>query len=265
MTDSPYDGMTAVLYARVSTDDKDQTTESQIREMKKWCEANGVRIDRIYEEEESAKDMDRHELDAALGRIGRGGINILLAWSESRLSRDMDDMSDLTNYVSRYGTVIRYVSSSSIVPEDQYGKLVNTIGTWQAEVERKKLSDNTKNGMRTRMERGIHCGRMLAFCFTHRVAENRAMVQTSEDAKRTTYIMSLNDAMDYARQGMTTHYVAKNIAHVAPTTFINALKAEGKLEEYRSLCENARRNLKQGVPPTRGVETPEIPPTRGEE
>lgn len=265
MTDSPYNGMTAVLYARVSTDDKDQTTESQIREMKRWCELNGVTIEHIYEEERSAKDMDRHELDAVLGRISRGGINILLAWSESRLSRNVKDMEQILDYVRKYSTVIRYVSSSNVSPEDDGGQLLNNINTWQAQVERKKLSTNTKNGMRTRMERGIHCGRMLAFCFTHRVAENKAMVQTSEDAKRTTYIMSLNDAMDYARQGMTTYYVAKNIAHVAPTTFVNALKAEGKLEEYRSLCDQARKNRKQGVSPTRGEETPEIPPTRGEE
>ena len=32
-----YDGMSAILYARVSTDDKGQTTETQVRAGKEWC------------------------------------------------------------------------------------------------------------------------------------------------------------------------------------------------------------------------------------
>ncbi len=123
-----YEGMTAVLYARVSTDDKDQTTETQIRNMREWCADQGVEIIGEYEEERSAKDLERPKFDACLGRIARGGVNILLAWNESRLSRDMDDMSTITRIVRSYGTVIRYVSNQ-VEPENSTGKLLNSINT----------------------------------------------------------------------------------------------------------------------------------------
>ena len=130
-----YEGMSAVLYARVSTDDKDQTTETQIRNMRAWCAEQGVEIVGEYEEEKSAKDLDRPKFDACIGRIARGGVNILLAWNESRLSRDMDDMSTITKIVRSYGTVIRYVANS-VEPENSTGKLLNSINTWQAQEER---------------------------------------------------------------------------------------------------------------------------------
>ena len=264
MSDSPYNGMTAVLYARVSTDDKGQTTESQVREMKKWCEANGVEILGIYQEEQSAKDLDRHELDSVLGRIARGGVNILLAWSESRLSRDTKDMEYIVAQTNQYHTVIRYVTNSATAPEDSTGKLLNNIGTWQAQVEREKLSINTKNGMLTAKLDGKHCGRMLAFCFSHRVAENRPMVQTSPDAKKRTVIMSLDSVMDLARQGYTVNYAAKMIIGIDPKTLRNALKKEGVLEEYENLSEMARLRREQGVAGTRVSEPPETTGTRGD-
>lgn len=247
----------------MSTDDKGQTTESQIREMRRWCEEMGVAIEGVYAEEESAKDMDRHELDSALGRISRGGVNILLAWSESRISRNTKDMENLVDYLRRYGTVLRYVSNSNVEPEDDNGQLLNNISTWQAQVERKKLSVNTKNGMLTRKLEGVHCGRMMAFCFTHRVSEFQSMIQTDKDAKQRTVIMSLDDVMELARQGYTTNYVAKNIIHVAPATLVKALEREGKLEEYRSLCDRARSGRQQGGTSTRVLDSPENTSTRG--
>ena len=264
MTDSPYNGMSAVLYARVSTDDKGQTTESQIREMKKWCEDNGVNILGIYKEEESAKDMDRHELDSVLGRIARGGVNILLAWSESRISRNTKDMEQIVDYVSKYGTVIRYVTSSSIAPEEDGGQLLNNINTWQAQVERKKLSVNTKNGMLTAKLNGVHCGRMLAFCFSHRVEECKSMIKTDDSAKRKTVIMSLDSVMDLARIGYTINYAAHNIVHVDPKTLRHALEREGVYDEYQNLVSKARILKEQGVAGTRVGNTPEIAGTRGE-
>lgn len=264
MNDSPYNGMTAILYARVSTDDKGQTTESQVREMKKWCDENGVEIVGVYEEEMSGKDMNRHEFDAALGRIARGGVNILLAWSESRLTRDMDDMSDITKYLRDHGAVIRYIVSSGVAPETKVGKLINTIGTWQAEVERTNLSINTKNGMLTAKINGVHCGRMLAFCFSHRVDENKAMIRTDDGAKRKTIIMSLDSVMDLARQGYTVNYAANKIIHIDPKTLKHALEKEGVYEEYQNLVSNARSVREQGVAGTRVGKTPEIAGTRGE-
>ena len=253
--------MTAVLYARVSTDDKDQTTETQIRNMRSWCADQGVEIVAEYEEEKSAKDMDRPKFEACIGRIALGGINILLAWNESRLSRDMEDMTAITKLVRSYGTVIRYVSNA-VEPENSTGQLLNSINTWQAQEERKKLSLNTKVGMETAKAHGVHCGRMLALCWSHRVAEMESMIAKGDDCKQPTKIIPIEVVFDLARQGYTINK-ASGIIGVSRSTLKRALLSEGRFEEYVSISDQARRVCPQGDVTTRGAETPEIMPTRG--
>lgn len=231
--EKPYKGFTAVLYARVSTDDKGQTTESQVREMKNWCECQEVEIIGIYEEEVSAKDLERPELDRMFGRIARGGVHILLAWSESRISRDTADMVQIQKLLEPYKTVIRYVTSPS-KPESNEGELTNYIGTWQAKVERKKLSENTKNGMITADAKGIHCGRPLSFCFVHNLQNPEIRKKVKLDGKNPTKIATLESVLDHARQGesleTTACYLGTN-----RKTLSNALKEEKCLEEFKRL------------------------------
>lgn len=256
-----YEGMTAILYARVSTDDKDQTTETQIRNMRAWCEEQGVEIIAEYEEEKSAKDMDRPKLDACIGRIARGGINILLAWNESRLSRDMEDMSSITKLIRSYGTVIRYVSNA-VEPENSTGQLLNSINTWQSQEERKKLSLNTKVGMETAKAHGIHCGRKLAMCFSHRVAENERLISKGDGCKQPTKIVSMDVVMDLAKQGFTLNHASSAIG-VSYHTLKRAMLAEGRLEEYNDISDQARRILPKGDVETRGAKPLENIESRG--
>lgn len=261
MTDSPYDGDTAILYARVSTDDHDQDPMTQVRNMVKWCEANGVTILETFVEERSAKDTNRPGLQAALGYLNLNRVGLLLAWSESRLSRDTDDMTKIAAICKANRVRIRYVSAEGVNPEEGTGKVMNFLNTWQAEEERKKLSNNTKQGLETARLKGKHCGRMLAFCFTHRVKENEKMIVV--DGKKPTVIMSLNDVMDYAKQGYSIPQVAKQFAHVAPNTLRTALRREGRLEEFQNLSRSARSDGQQTVASTKGTATPENGSTKG--
>ena len=256
-----YEGMTAILYARVSTDDKDQTTETQIRNMRTWCADQGVEIVAEYEEEKSAKDMDRPKFEACIGRIALGGVNILLAWNESRLSRDMEDMTAITKLVRSYGTVIRYVSNA-VEPENSTGQLLNSINTWQAQEERKKLSLNTKVGMQTAKAHGIHCGRKLAMCFSHRVAENERLISKGDGCKQPTKIIPIDVVFDLARQGYTINR-ASGIIGVSHSTLKRALLLEGRFEEFVSISDQARRVLPKGDVETRGAKPLENIETRG--
>lgn len=257
-----YDGMSAVLYARVSTDDKEQTTETQIRNMRAWCAEQGVEIVGEYEEEKSAKDLDRPKFDECIGRIARGGVNILLAWNESRLSRDMDDMTTITRIVRSNGTVIRYVANQ-VEPENSTGKLLNSINTWQAQEERKKLSLNTKVGMETAKAHGVHCGRMLAMCWSHRVADYESMIAKGENCKHPTKIVSIDVVMDLAKQGYSINR-ASDMVGVSRNTLKDNLSAEGRLEEFLSISEEARRNCQKGDASTRGAKPADSLSTRGE-
>lgn len=229
------EGFTAVLYARVSTDDKDQTTASQIREMEAWCLREGVEIIGTYSEERSAGDLDRPEWDRLMGRIARGGVNILLAWSESRISRSTEDMTAIEKLLRTFNVRIRYVSSS-VAPETPEGSLINHIWTWQAQQEREKLRINTKNGMLTRKIQGIHCGRPLAIVLAHNIEKEKARINEK------TKIITLDSIMEYAAAGWSLPKTAAAFG-VTPDTLRRVLLAEDELERFRGLAK--------GVPCTR--------------
>ena len=161
---SEYEGMTAFLYARVSTDNKGQDTATQIRNMREWCSKNGVTILKTFTEEKSAKDTDRPVFNQLIGEIqtrnmkalaylpdGRVDpktvhVNIVLAWQESRISRNEDDMTDILAILKTWGVVLRYVASSA-KPEERGGRLLHNISTWEGETENQLKSLNTKQGM----------------------------------------------------------------------------------------------------------------------
>ncbi len=98
---SDLEGYNAVLYARVSTDDKEQTCETQIRNMKAWCKQKGVNIVGIYQDEQTGKTLMRENFLAMMGRILVGGdIQILLVNEQSRLTRDMklEEIKEKSSY-----------------------------------------------------------------------------------------------------------------------------------------------------------------------
>jgi DNA invertase Pin-like site-specific DNA recombinase len=225
---------TALAYARVSTDDKDQTTESQVREIRNWCSKNNIEILEIYKEEKPAgelKDHERPEFDRMMGRIIRERIDFIVAWSESRLSRNTDDMTDIMRILRTFNVKVRYVSSA-VEPETSAGRLINHINTWQGEEERKKLSINTKNGMTTAKLKGTHCGRPLALVLEHHYEENKARVKL--DGNSPTKIVPLKSIFDYAEMGYSVSKTAKAMG-VGRNTLERELSKEGCLELYREI------------------------------
>lgn len=228
-----FPGATAVLYARVSTDDHDQITSTQVDAMKRYCEERLIEIVGIYEEKQSAKDLDRREWDAMMGRIVRGGVTFLIARDESRISRSTEDMASVVKLLSQFGTVIRYVNSP-IAPETGVGKLFNTFNTWQAEEERKKLRANTSAGMQQRKAQGKHMGKCLVFAFAEDVPymdeHMRGRINTDpnrstkgEGQGRMTKIYPEEYIYSFARTGYSMTYVAEEVIGVSHAVFINAL------------------------------------------
>ena len=130
----PYEGMNAVLYARVSTEKasekKRQNTKSQILELRRFCEENGIEILGEYSDEITGTTIDRPELDRMIGRVAKGGVNMILALHPDRISRDMEGKAELLKIVKPYGTVVRYLSDMSLKPETEDGRVIDTINTY---------------------------------------------------------------------------------------------------------------------------------------
>ena len=275
---SEYEGMTAFLYARVSTDNKGQDTATQIRNMRGWCSKNGVTILKTFTEEKSAKDTDRPVFNQLIGEIqtrnmkalaylpdGRVDpktvhVNIVLAWQESRISRNEDDMTDILAILKTWGVVLRYVASSA-KPEERGGRLLHNISTWEGETENQLKSLNTKQGMSNASLKGIYCGRRYAFVFREDMEglynsdPKKSRVQLEQHLGKNGNVVytrnhSVEDVMHYASLGYTRGKTAK-VLGVNRMTLARRLKEKGLLEEYDRISSEARKTGTQGSTNTR--------------
>jgi DNA invertase Pin-like site-specific DNA recombinase len=82
--------MRVAIYARVSTDDKGQDPENQLRELRAWCINSGHVIFREYVEHESGrKGADRRKQFAALfDDAAKRKFDCVLFWALDRFSRE---------------------------------------------------------------------------------------------------------------------------------------------------------------------------------
>lgn len=99
---------TVVLYARVSTDDKGQTNETQIRELKEYCQRKGYVIadggEAIYTDEQTGKNDKRRGFREMKGRISEGDIDYVVARNQDRISREPADYQQFLDYTRASGS-----------------------------------------------------------------------------------------------------------------------------------------------------------------
>ena len=82
--------MRVAIYARVSTDDKGQDPENQLRELRAWCINSGHMISHEYVERESGrKGADRRKQFAVLfDDAAKRKFDCVLFWALDRFSRE---------------------------------------------------------------------------------------------------------------------------------------------------------------------------------
>jgi DNA invertase Pin-like site-specific DNA recombinase len=80
----------AAIYARLSTEDKGQTPDNQLLQLRAWCERMGYRVVREYvEQENGGKSVEyRKQLAAMFAGATRREFDLLLVWSLDRFSRE---------------------------------------------------------------------------------------------------------------------------------------------------------------------------------
>src|SRR5260370_6587285 len=78
------------IYARVSTDDKGQTPDNQLLQLRAWCGRMGYPVVREYvEHEDGGKGAEyRQQLDAMFTGASQREFDLLLVWSLDRFSRE---------------------------------------------------------------------------------------------------------------------------------------------------------------------------------
>lgn len=222
------EGLHAIGYCRVSTDDKGQDPDIQAKEIEKWAESNGVIMDAMFSEEASGGQWPRDELSKALVTLRTGSATILICYDQSRLTRDADAHMPFIRELMGNGKIIRYVVNGDQDPDSIGVKVINAIKNVTDSEERRVLREKTSLALRYRRDvLNIHVGRPARVVIT----EDKTKFPQGKITEKT-IVLSPTQVLHFARQGWSPNYVASHLLKLPPITFSRALKTAGLFEEY---------------------------------
>lgn len=148
----------AVIYCRVST--KEQVEEgnsliTQEKNCKDYAQKNGYDVAAIFVEQgESAKTADRTELKKLLSFCAtkRNNINAIIAYKIDRISRNIDDYSQIRIQLKRYGVEIK--STSENFENNPAGRFMENIIANVAQFDNDVRAERSTGGMKDAVREG---------------------------------------------------------------------------------------------------------------
>ena len=151
------------IYARVSTDNKGQDPENQLRQLREWCRHTGHPVVREYvEHENGGKGVEyRKQLGAMFAGAARREFDLLLVWSLDRFSREgMAATIGHLQRLSSHGVGFHSFTEEHLSTDNELVRniLLATLASL-AKLEREKISQRTKAGLERARAMGKRLGR----------------------------------------------------------------------------------------------------------
>jgi len=143
-------------YIRVSCDK--QTVENQRFEITKYCEKNNIKIDGWIEETISGtKSYTKRELGKLLKKAHKG--DLIICAELSRLGRTLFMIMTILNTCMEKGCRLWTIKEGYKLGDDIQSKVLAFAFGLSAEIERKLISERTKEALARKKEEGVHVGR----------------------------------------------------------------------------------------------------------
>jgi|SRR5580700_2132540 DNA invertase Pin-like site-specific DNA recombinase len=166
--------MRVALYGRVSTTDKGQDPEMQLRGLREYCQRGGWEITGEYVDtgESGAKDS-RPELNRLLTDAHKRKFDVVVVW---RFDRFACPVSHLLKALETFQSLgVEFVSyNESVDTSTPMGRMVYTILGAVAERERELIRDRVRAGVRNARAKGKKLGRPKVAIAPAAVASLRA-------------------------------------------------------------------------------------------
>jgi DNA invertase Pin-like site-specific DNA recombinase len=146
------------LYYRVSTR-RDQTTENQRIELRRYCERQGWQVAGEYDDSGvSGAKGDRSALAQMMQDAARGRFKVVCVWKIDRLARSVADLLNILATLRSQG--VDFVSTTQAIDTTtSYGKMVMTFLGAIAEFERSLIVERVKVGIERAKSEGVRFGR----------------------------------------------------------------------------------------------------------
>ena len=155
--------MRVAIYARVSTDDKGQDPENQLRQLRVWCERMGYVVSREYvERENGGKGIDyRRQLALLFSDAARREFDLVLAWSLDRFSREgmAATIAHLQRLSSHCVGIHSFTEEHLSTDNELVRNVLLAVLASLAKLEREKISQRTKAGLERARAMGKRLGR----------------------------------------------------------------------------------------------------------
>jgi DNA invertase Pin-like site-specific DNA recombinase len=150
--------MRAALYARVSTVDKGQDPEVQLRELREYAARRGFGVIAEFVDFASGQKNGRPEYQRMFDAARKRRFDVLLVWRYDRFARSMQE---LVNALEEFRTLgIDFISyRENADTTTAQGKLIFGIMASLAEFERALIAERVKAGMARAKAQGKHVGR----------------------------------------------------------------------------------------------------------
>jgi len=148
-----------LLYARKSTESEDKqvaSIDSQIKELRTIAEREQLEVVDVLSESQSAKAPGRPVFGDLLARIHCGKANGILCWKLDRLARNPVDGGNIS-WMLQQG-IIQHIQTHerSYFPTDNVLMMAVELGMANQFI--RDLSENTKRGLRAKVEQGWYPG-----------------------------------------------------------------------------------------------------------
>jgi DNA invertase Pin-like site-specific DNA recombinase len=150
----------AAIYARVSTKDKGQEVENQLRQLRDFATLQGWTVSREYIDHETAKTDDRAEFQSMFRDASQRKFDVLLFWALDRLSREgvletLQHLNRLTSYGVGYRSFTEQYFDSCGIFKDAVIAIIATV----AKQERVRISERVRAGLCNARSKGKKLGR----------------------------------------------------------------------------------------------------------
>ena len=163
-------GMKIALYARVSKDDGRQDTENQLHELRQFAQRSGWEIVAEYIDRASGKTAERPQFKKMFEDASKRQFDLVLFWALDRLSRE-GVLETLQHFkqLDTWGVGWRSYTETFFDSCGPFKDAVISIMSSLAKIEREKISERTKAGLRRARREGKILGRPRIFVDTAKV------------------------------------------------------------------------------------------------
>jgi DNA invertase Pin-like site-specific DNA recombinase len=153
------------IYGRVSTKDKGQETENQLRQLRDFCSRQGWEVVFEYVDRVSAKTGDREQFQEMFAAASRREFDVVLFWALDRFTREgvfstLQYLQRLTAQGIGYRSFTEQYLDSCGLFKDAVISILATI----ARQERIRLSERTIAGLERARAKGRRAGRPRVIC-----------------------------------------------------------------------------------------------------